>query len=320
MRREAVLLGLLVAVCLVMGRLSPVFLRVGNLLDMTRHMVEVGLVALAMTLVILTAGIDLSPGSTMGLASVVLGLAWRGGLPIAAAAGAALLAAAAGGALNGALVAWARVPALIVTVATWAIYRGLALGFGRGGDVSGYPESFSMLGQSYVGGWVPAQTLLFAALAGAAAIFLDRTAAGRSLRAVGANEAGARLSGVPTARYHFLVYTLTGLAAGLAALIYAARVSTAKADAGTGLELDAITAVVLGGTSIAGGEGGIAGTVLGLLLITSLTDGLTLARVPSDRQAVLLGLLLIATVWLDRRLRRPSLSPMKARTPEHLDT
>src|SRR5207237_10332560 len=126
-------------------------------------------------------------------------------------------------------------------------------------------------------------------LALAAAPFLNRTAAGRSLRAAGANEAAARLSGVPTARYHFLVYTLTGLMAGLAAVIYASRVSTAKADAGTGLELDAITAVVLGGTSIAGGEGGIGGTVMGLLLITSLTHGLTLARFPSDRQAALLG-------------------------------
>src|SRR5205807_3732803 len=124
----------------------------------------------------------------MGLASVVLGLAWRGGLPIAAAAGAALLAAAACGVLNGALVAGARLPALIVTVATLAIYRGLALGLGRGGDVSGYPESFYMLGQSYVGGWVPAQTLLFAVLAAGTVIFLDRTAAGRSLRATGANE------------------------------------------------------------------------------------------------------------------------------------
>src|SRR5215211_6733318 len=177
-----------------MGQLSPVFLEPSSLLDMTRHMVEVGLVALAMTLVILTAGIDLSPGSTMGLASVVLGLAWRGGMPIGVAL--ALLTAAACGALNGVLVAWARLPALIVTIATLAIYRGLALGLGRGGDVSGYPESFYMLGQSYVGGWVPAQTLLFAGLAAAAAIFLNRTAAGRSLRAVGANEAGARLSGV----------------------------------------------------------------------------------------------------------------------------
>jgi rhamnose transport system permease protein len=302
--RGAALVLLLVVTCLLMGRLSPVFLEPGSLLDMTRHVVEIGLVALPMTLVILTAGIDLSPGSAMGLASVVLGLAWRAGLPISAAAGLALLAAAACGALNGLLVAGARLPALIVTVATLAIYRGVALGLGSGGDVSGYPESFYMLGQSYVGGWVPAQTLLFAVLAAGTAVFLDYTAAGRSLRAVGANEAGARLSGVSTARYHFLVYTLTGLMAGLAAVIYASRVSTAKADAGAGLELDAITAVVLGGTSISGGEGGIGGTVLGLLLITALTHGLTLARVPSDRQAVLLGLILIATVWLDRRLHR----------------
>jgi rhamnose transport system permease protein len=259
-----------------------------------------------MTLVILTAGIDLSPGSTMGLASVALGLAWRGGLPIAGAAAVALAAAAGCGALNGCLVAWARLPALIVTVATMAIYRGLSLGLGRGGDVSGYPDSFYALGQSYIGGWVPAQTVLFAFLALGAGVFLDRTAAGRSLRAVGASEAAARISGVPTPRYHFLVYTLTGLMAGLAAVVYASRVSTAKADAGTGLELDAITAVVLGGTSISGGEGGIGGTVLGLLLITSLTDGLTLGRIPSDRQAIVLGSILIATVWLDRRLHRPS--------------
>src|SRR5690349_763781 len=113
--RLVVLGGLLALTCVLMGRLSPVFLQPGSLLDMTRHMVEVGLVALPMTLVILTAGIDLSPGSTMGLASVTLGLAWRGGLPIGAAAAAALVAAAGCGALNGCLVAWARLPALIVT-------------------------------------------------------------------------------------------------------------------------------------------------------------------------------------------------------------
>src|SRR3954454_15212145 len=134
--RYSSLTALLVVVCVVMGRLSPVFLQPDNLLDMTRHMVEVGLVALPMTLVILTAGIDLSPGSTMGLASVILGLAWRGGMPIAVAAGAALLVAAACGILNGVLVAGARLPSLIVTIATLAIYRGLALGLGRGGDVS----------------------------------------------------------------------------------------------------------------------------------------------------------------------------------------
>src|SRR5260370_41265521 len=112
LRREAALAGLLIVVCVVMGRLSPVFLQAGSLLDMTRHMVEVGLVALPMTLVILTAGIDLSPGSTMGLASVVLGLTWRAGLPIVAAGAAALLAAVAGGAPDGALVGWWRLPAL----------------------------------------------------------------------------------------------------------------------------------------------------------------------------------------------------------------
>src|SRR5438067_13332600 len=177
--RYSSLTALLVLVCMVMGRLSPVFLQPDNLLEMTRHMVEVGLVALPMTLVILTAGIDLSPGSTMGLASVTLGLAWRAGLPIALAAGAALLVAAACGILNGVMVARARLPALIVTVATLAIYRGLALGLGRGGDVSGYPDSFYMLGQSYVGGRVPAQTALLAVLGTCAALFPNWTAARR---------------------------------------------------------------------------------------------------------------------------------------------
>jgi rhamnose transport system permease protein len=302
--RYSSLVILLILVWAVMGWLSPIFLEPTNLLEMTRHMVEVGLVALPMTLVILTAGIELSPGSTMGLASVILGLAWRGGLPIVLAAGAAIVTGAACGVINGLLIALARLPALIVSVATLAIYRGLALGLGRGGDVSGFPDSFYLLGQSYVGGRAPAQTVLFGVLAALTALFLNRSAAGRSLRACGANEAGARLSGVLVERYHLLVYTLTGLMAGLAAIVYASRVSTAKADAGVNLELDAITAVVLGGTSIAGGEGGIGGTVLGLLLITSLSHGLTLARVPSDRQTVLLGLILIAAVWLDRRLQR----------------
>jgi rhamnose transport system permease protein len=188
-----------------------------------------------------------------------------------------------------------------VTLATLAVYRGLAYGISRSQDVHGFPESFAMLGQGSVAGLVPAPTLLWLVLALALALFLDRTPGGRVVRAMGANEEAARLSGVPVDRVRLFVYGLSGLLAGLSAVVYVSRVSTAKADAGMGYELAAITVVVLGGTRLTGGEGGLLGTTLGLALTQVVQYGLTLAGMKSDRQVVVLGLLLIGAVWLDRR-------------------
>lgn len=307
MKREGALLALLGVALVALALLSPRFLAPANLLEMSRNGVEVGLLALGMTLVILTAGIDLSVGSIMGLCAVTLGVAWRGGgLPIEAAAGVALVVGLAAGLLNGLLMVLLRerggaAPALIVTLATLAVYRGLAYGISRGQDVHGFPEWFAMIGQGSVLGVLPAPTLLWLLLAVGLVLVLERTALGRAVRALGANEAAARLSGIPVDGVRFFVYGLSGLLAGLAAVVYVSRVSTAKADAGMGYELAAITVVVLGGTRLTGGHGSLLGTALGLALIHVVQYGLTLAGMKSDRQAVILSALLIGAVWLDRR-------------------
>ncbi|HIE52727.1 MAG TPA: ABC transporter permease [Armatimonadetes bacterium] len=301
--REGLLLLLLLATVSLMAHLSPRFLRLDNLFAMTRHFVEIGLLALPMTLVLITAGIDLSVGSMLGLSAVALGLTWRGTRSLATGVLAALGAGLLAGTANGLLVARLHIPALIVTLATLAIYRGLALGLSQAEAVHDFPESFYWLGQGYVGPF-PAQLLLFGGLAMAATIFLSCTTVGRSLYALGGNEETARLSGLPVAQLKLLVYALSGLLAGLAGVTYVSRVATAKPDAGLGLELDVITAVVLGGTSVAGGEGTVLGSVLGMLIISALRNGLTLIRFPTERQAIIVGLLLIAAVGADRLLRR----------------
>lgn len=302
--KEAVLVAILVCVAVAMSALSPRFLTAYNLLQMTRHFVEIGLIALPMTLVIITGGIDLSVGSTLGLSAVVLGHCWRHWhTSIWACAAVSVLAGAAAGAANGAMVAWARIPPLIVTLATLAIYRGLALGISQAQPVFDYPEAFYVMGQGYVGP-VPVQFLIFTAAAVAVGCLLALTKYGRAIYAIGASEEAARLSGTPVGTAKLLLYMFSGLMSGLAAVIYVSRVSTAKADAGLGYELDVISAVVLGGTSVAGGEGSVLGTVLGLLIISALRNGLTLAGNPAEIQAVVIGCLLITAVGLDSVLRR----------------
>jgi ribose/xylose/arabinose/galactoside ABC-type transport system permease subunit len=167
--------------------------------------------------------------------------------------------------------------------------------------VHGFPESFLALGQGYLFTWIPFQVLVLAVAAVGIGVYMARTVGGRAVYAVGAGEGAAFLSGIDVAGVRRRTYAVAGFCAGVAAVLYVARVSTAKADAGQGYELAAITAVLLGGTRITGGAGSIGGTLLGLLLIAVLQNGLSFARVPADRQAVLLGALLIVTVLIDRR-------------------
>src|SRR5205085_9005484 len=195
--------------------------------------------------------IDLSVGSLMGLSAVVFGMLWRdGGLPIGAAAGLTLLVGAAAGGLNGLLITRLRIPPLIVTLGSFSLFRGLAEGLTRGVDnFTHFPERFLFLGQGYLPGEVPAQLPIFVAVAAAFWVLLHRTTIGRGLVAIGYSPEGARYAGLPVDRLVGLVYALSGLVASLAAIIYVAHLGQAKADAGTGYELSAITAVVLGGTS-----------------------------------------------------------------------
>jgi rhamnose transport system permease protein len=297
LRHETGLLVVLAVEWLYFNSVGNRFGTLENTFDLVRHSVEIGLIALAMTPVILTGGIDLSVGSLLGLCAIVFGKLWRDAhMPVGIAAGATLAFGALAGLLNAWLITHRRLPALIVTLATFSLFRGLAEAITHGVDTfTGFPESFLNLGQ---GRWLgmPTQVPFFALVLLTIWLLVHRTTHGRSWRAIGFAPEGALFAGLPVRRYIAFTYVLTGLVTGLAAIIYTARLGQAKADAGTGYELFAITAVVLGGTSIFGGVGSVHGTLLGVATIAVLNNGLAHARQPRELAGVLTGALLIVAL------------------------
>jgi rhamnose transport system substrate-binding protein/rhamnose transport system permease protein len=299
---EWVLLLVVAFECLIFGVTGNNFLTSSNAFEITRLSVEVGLLALALTPVIITGGIDLSVGSMMGLAAVVLGALWRDAhLPIGVAILVTLLVGIAGGSLNALMISRLNFPPLIVTLGTFSLFRGIAEGLTRGIDnYSGFSASFLFLGQGYAGGIIPTQLfILIPAIAGCA-WWLHKSVYGRSLYAIGLSAEGARYSGINVRRRLAAVYVMSGLVSSVAAIIYVAHLGQAKSDAGTGYELMAITAVVLGGTSIFGGRGTVLGTVLGLFAIVILQNGLRLSAQPAELAGILTGALLVGTILIDR--------------------
>ena len=302
--QEVVLAAILAGALVVLAFTSEQFLTVDNLLNQGRLACEVGLVALPMTLIIVTGGIDLSVGSIMGLCAIMLGVLWKNlGLPLELAILLTLVIGTAAGMVNGLVITRIGVPPLIATLATLALYRGLAEGISQARSVRGYPDWFFILGQGEVAG-VPTQLWLLLAAILVFAVLLARTTFGRTLYAIGNNETAARFSGLAVDRTKLTIYGLSGLMAGLAAWIFVSRVSTTRSDMGTGLELDAIAAVVLGGTSIFGGTGSILGTVLGVVLVQLLKNGLALTGVKGDATIVVIGIVLILSILLTNLLQR----------------
>ncbi|MGQ3035887.1 MAG: ABC transporter permease [Neoaquamicrobium sediminum] len=295
-RHETFLALLLVLVLIVLSWQSDRFFTVSNLLNQGRLMTEIGLIAIAMTFVIATGGIDLSVGSILGLVAILLGVFWQNvGMPLPMAIVAAVAAGTLAGFMNGFIITRFRVPPLIATLATLALYRGLAEGISQARSVRGYPDWFYVLGQGQVLG-VPTQLWILFAAAIIAAIILAYTRWGRTVYAIGSNEVASRFSGLSVEKTKLALYTASGFAASLAAVIFVSRVSTSRSDMGTGIELDAITAVVLGGTSIFGGRGTILGTIIGLCLIQALKNGLSLAGVKGDGTIMLIGAVLILAI------------------------
>jgi len=303
---EWALLLVLAAETVFFSAFAPNFFTVGNFFEITRFCAELGLLAVALTPVIVTGGIDLSVGAMMGLAAVSFGAAsrtWHLALPLAAAC--ALLVGLAGGALNALLIARLGLPALIVTLGTLSLFRGVAEGMTQAAvNYTGFPPGFLFLGQGYLGGLIPTQLPIFVAIAAAYVVLLHRSVVGRALYAIGFTAQGARYAALPVARRVGLVYVLSGVVASVAAIIYVAHLGQARSDAGTGYELDAITAVVLGGTSVFGGRGTIGGTLLGIFALAVLQTGLHLAAWPSELTGVLTGVLLLTTIAADRHIRR----------------
>jgi rhamnose transport system permease protein len=299
-RHEAGLLALLAGLLIVARMVAPEFLSIDAQMEMSTHVWELALLALPMALIIISGGIDLSVGSTMGLCAVALGMTYEAGASPWIAAIVALVVGIAAGALNGVFTAYVKVHPLIVTLATLAAYRGIAEGISLAKPVSGFPDSFAVIGRGAVLG-VPIPGIIFAIACAASAVILAKTTFGRSVYAVGNREAAARLSGIAVSRIKMILYMLSGSAAAMAAIIFAARRNTAKADVGTGMELDVITAVVLGGVSILGGKGRILGVLLGILLIHETREFVSWQWNRDELNFIVVGAMLIASVLMSRR-------------------
>jgi rhamnose transport system permease protein len=301
-RTEWILAAALVAEVAVFAAIAPRFATVTNAFEILRASVELGLLAVALTPVIVTGGIDVSVGAMMGLAAIVFGAALtEHHTGVAVAIAAALGAGAAGGALNAALVARLEIPPLIVTLGSMSLFRGIAEGLTGGAiNYTGFPPAFLAFGQGYAAGVVPWQVPLFAGVFAGYVLLLHRMPAGRAYYAIGFGAAGARYAGLDVRRRLFWLYVLTGLMASIAAVVYVSHLGQARADAGNGYELDAIAAVVLGGTSVFGGRGSLWGTLLGLGAISVLRNGFELAALPSELAGVMTGGLLLVTMTLDR--------------------
>lgn len=281
-----------------------------NLFEVLRLSTEIGLLALVMTPVILTGGIDLSVGSLLGLCAILFGKLWRDlHLPIGMAAACTIVIGAMGGLLNAVLITRLNLPPLIVTLGSFSLFRGLAEAITRGVDnFTDFPASFLFFGQGYLPWGIPVQVVVLLVASLVIWLLVHRTVFGRSFRAIGFSPDGARFAGIPVEKRLTLAYVLAGGMSGVAALIYVARVGQAKADAGTGYELLAITAVVLGGSSIFGGTGSVHGTLLGVALLAVLKIGLVLSDQPGELAGILTGTLLlgalVANVVFSRVLAR----------------
>lgn len=306
-RWEWMLVALILIVVFVNTRLSPFFLNAQNLSRTSSDFMEIGLMMLSMVFIIITGNIDLSVASNLGMSASFMGWLFNMGVNIWIAALAALILGTSGGLLNGVLVARLKLPALVVTLGTYAFYRGLAYVLLGDQAARGYPSSFTYLGQGRLAGTlIPFSVGLFIVMAVIYGLVLHKTKFGRYLFVIGNNEEAARYSGVPVVRIKIIIFTLSGFMASLSALIMAARFGSTRPDIATGLELSVITGAVLGGVDINGGVGTMPGAVLSLVLIGLMRFGMGLLNIQGQVQGIAIGLLLILSILLPSIVRQVS--------------
>jgi len=294
---EALLVVLLLLTIGMGCLLSPYFLTAFNVSSLTKDLMEKAIMALPMTLIIIVGEIDLSVASILGLASVVLGVTWAAGIPLAPGIVIVLVIGSVAGLVNGLLVTRFGLPSLVVTLGTLGLYRGL--GYVVLGDqaVSNFPPAFTSFGFGYIPGTlIPWPFIIFVLLALIFLAVLHRSWIGRQIYAVGSNKEAARFSGIHVARLKLLLFVLSGLLAALAGVIFTARFSSARPDNALGFELDVVTIVLLGGVNIFGGRGTLVGMILSLFVIGVLRNALGLANISGDVQNIVVGALLIFSV------------------------
>ena len=298
-----VLLLLIVA----MSILSPGFLKHANIINIIRQNSFVGMVAIGMTFVAITGGIDLSVGAVMAFAGMITAKFCIAdsavSLPLAVAVLLGILASAVVGVVNGLLVAKGKIEAFIATLGTQTVLRGAALLLNNGRPVIGLTDEFANIGQGYLVG-LPIPIVVFIVIIGLAVLLLHFYRFGRRVYAIGGNEASARASGIDVNAIKVWVYTLCGVFSGISGIILAARVQSASPISGQGYELDAVAAVVIGGTSLAGGVGTVAGTVVGVLILGLITNGLDLLNVSAYMQQLIKGMIIVCAALLDKRTEK----------------
>jgi len=288
---------------LVLWALTPHFLTLSNLLNVAEQATIIAIVAVGMTFVILTAGLDLSVGSVLAFAGVVMASALHAGAPLPFALLAGLVTGTVCGLVNGLLITLGRLPPFIATLGMMSVARGTALMYTGGRPISGFSENFRWLATGEVLR-VPIPVIVMIGIYAIAFFVLTRTKLGRYTYAIGGNEEATHLSGVNVRFYKIVVYGLAGLFSGLAAILLTARLNSAQPIAGMMYELDAIAATVIGGTSLLGGEGNVLGTLIGALIMAVLRNGLNLLGVSSFLQQVVIGSVIIVAVLIDMALKR----------------
>jgi ribose/xylose/arabinose/galactoside ABC-type transport system permease subunit len=298
LKKYGIVLGFL-AIVTALAVLSPRFLTLPNLTNIVRQTSVHGIMAVGMTFVILTAGIDLSVGSLLALSGVLCASFEHRGWPMPLVVAATLLIGALLGLANGLVITKGKVTPFVVTLGMMSIARGAAHLFTGGEPISGFGSQFRSLGAGELLG-IPVPIVLFLLFVVAAAMLLGRTRWGRYLYAIGGNPQAARLSGIPVDRCVTLAYVACGLTAAASAVVLAARLNAAESIAGSGYELDVIASVVIGGTSLAGGRGGVWGTLLGALLIGTINNGMNLLQISAYFQLVVKGAIIVGAVLLDR--------------------
>lgn len=291
------LLGLLILV-VILSILSPRFLSVSNFTNVLRQTSINTIMAVGLTFVILTGGIDLSVGSIFAFSSAVTAGMLMANIPAPLAIIIGLLIGALAGVANGVLVTKGKIPPFIVTLAMMTIIRGITLVYTGGQPITGLGESFYWIGNGYI--WIfPVPVVLTVVVFALAYYILTQFKIGRYIYAIGGNEEASRLSGINTKRVKTIVYGISGMLAALSGIIIASRLNSAQPTAGQGAELDAIAAVVLGGTSLSGGQGGIIGTIIGALIIGVLNNGLNLLNVSPFYQAIVKGAVILIAILID---------------------
>lgn len=299
LRKLGPLLGFMV-LCLALSVISDQFLTVGNLLNVTRQVSINAIIAVGMTMIILTGGIDLSVGSIVAISGSITAGLLTGGVALVPAVLAGLLLGMMVGMINGLVITYGKIPPFIATMGMMTIVRGYTLVYTDGRPITGFSETFRSIGGGYIG-VVPVPVVIMIVIFIGAWLLLTKNRFGRYIYAIGGNEEAARLSGINTKKHLVGVYAIAGLLAALSGIILTARLNSAQPTAGMAFEMDAIAAVVLGGTSLAGGRGTIVGTLVGALIIGVLDNGLNLLNVSSFYQQVAKGVVILLAVLMDRK-------------------